>query len=167
MVCCNDFHHILHFAQSVEEDEAIVNILIAMQQESDPGHADNNSDEGNENDRYVTLNESDEEADTSKWGTRNNEIGDIMASQRHVEARITCQSPSSSKENVWWDVALREPQPTATPLSELGSPRVILRAPQQRSPEVVNLLLYFILVDCCRLTKKCGVVCECCQGRQI
>ncbi|CAI5743529.1 unnamed protein product [Hyaloperonospora brassicae] len=127
--------------QSVEEDEAIVNLLLAMQQENGPYHADDNDwEKENEKDGYVMLNESDEEVDVSKWGNRNDEAGDIMASQRHIEARIACPAPDLPKDNAWWDVAERESRVMATPLSEIGSPRVIVQTPQQCLREAVRFV---------------------------
>ena len=118
-----------------------MNLLLAMQQENGLYHADNNDwDKENEKDGYVTPNESDEEVDVSKWGNRNDEAGDIMASQRHIEARIACPAPDLPKDNAWWNVAERESRIMATPLSELGSPRVIVQTPQQCLREVGNRL---------------------------
>ncbi|KAE9047947.1 DNA polymerase zeta catalytic subunit [Phytophthora rubi] len=116
--------------ESAEEDEAIVNILLAMQQESGPDHADSDK-EGH--DGYHTPDEDDDEEDNaSKWRSRNDDIGDILASQRLVEEHAENDIPGSPKGIGWWDIAERETRPIASPLSELGSPRVVLHTPRQR-----------------------------------
>ncbi|CAI5722501.1 unnamed protein product [Peronospora effusa] len=116
--------------QSAEEDEAIVNVLLAMQQESDPDHTDSKDRGRNDSDGYNTPDDNGEEENISKWSNRNDEIGDILASQRVVEKHIASQAPTLPENNDWWDVAERESRPIVSPLSDLGSPRVVLRTPQ-------------------------------------
>ncbi|KAG6580342.1 recovery protein 3 isoform 3 [Phytophthora cinnamomi] len=119
--------------ESAEEDEAIVNILLAMQQESEPDHTVSEWDGKEEHDGYHTPDDEDgEEDNVGKWGERNDEIGDILASQRLVEEDIVSDPAFSPKGNGWWDIAERESRPIASPLSELGSPRVVLHTPLKK-----------------------------------
>ncbi|GMF09368.1 unnamed protein product [Phytophthora lilii] len=107
--------------ESADEDDAIVSILLAMQKESEKNIEWRGKEE---NDEYNASDESGDDDETfSKWGNRNDEIGDILASQRLVEEHIAKQSVGSPKRNEWWDIADGEPRPIASPLSELGSPR--------------------------------------------
>ncbi|KAL4099442.1 hypothetical protein PRIC1_007247 [Phytophthora ramorum] len=119
--------------ESVEEDDEIVSILLAMQ---DKGESEQENIEwhGNgENDGYNTPDENnDEEDDFNKGGYRNDEINDILASQRLVEEHNASQAADSPQRNGWWDIAERETRPVASPLSELGSPRVVIHTPQRR-----------------------------------
>ncbi|CAI5744244.1 unnamed protein product [Peronospora destructor] len=119
--------------QSAEEDEAIVDILVAMQQESGPDDADTKGRERNDSDGYNTPNDNGEEENIGKWSNRNDEIVDILASQRVVEKHIASQAPTLPANNGWWNVAERESRSIARPLSDLGSPRVVLRALQTHS----------------------------------
>lgn len=111
-----------------------------MQQESEPDHADGEWHGKDENNGYDTPGDNDDEEDISKWGNRNDEIGDILASQRLVEEHVASQAPGSPKDNGWRDIAERESRPIASPLSELGSPRVVLYTPRKRYHKVWSLL---------------------------
>ncbi|POM77123.1 DNA polymerase zeta catalytic subunit, partial [Phytophthora palmivora] len=120
--------------ESVEEDEAIVNILLEMQQEGKPDQVDSDWNKKRELDRYNKIDDYDNrEQDISKWDDHNGEIGDILASQRFVEKLTASQEGGSPHGNGWWDIAESISRPTASPLSELGSPRVILHTPQKRT----------------------------------
>jgi len=119
--------------ESAEEDEAIVNILLAMQQKSGSGHPHSEWHGEQALDGYDTPDDNvDESNNLSKWGTRDDEIGDILASQRLVEKHFASQEAESPEEKGWWGIAERDSRPTASPLSELGSPRVVLHTPQKR-----------------------------------
>ncbi|OWZ17640.1 DNA polymerase zeta catalytic subunit [Phytophthora megakarya] len=115
---------------SAEEDDTIVNILLEMHQGNELGQREH----GNEDlDGYNIPDEGDEEEqETIKWGDENDEIEDIMASQHIVEKHSTSQAVGSSQSKGWWNIAEHEPGPVANPLSELGSPRVIMGTPQKR-----------------------------------
>ncbi|KAG7388922.1 DNA polymerase zeta catalytic subunit [Phytophthora pseudosyringae] len=122
--------------ESAEEDEAIVNILLELQQESELDHADDEWHEKDEQNGYGTPGDNDdrdEEGRFGKWGNREDEIGDILASQRLLEEHIASRAPSSPKVNGWWDIVERESRPIASPLSELGSPRVVVPTLKRRS----------------------------------
>ena len=124
---CSNFS----FGQSAEEDEAIVNVLLAMQQESGPDHADSEDRGSNDSDGYNTLDENGEEENISKWSNQNDEIGDILASQRVVEKHLASQAPTLPENNGWWSVAEHESRPISIPLRDLGSSRVVLRHSQK------------------------------------
>ncbi|KAG2785806.1 DNA polymerase zeta catalytic subunit [Phytophthora cactorum] len=119
--------------ETAEEDEAIVNILLEMQQVGEPGHKEDEWQVKDEHDGYNTPDDNDDDEGIGKWDNRDDEIGDILASQRLVEEHNASQGTDSPKGSGWWDIAERESRPIASPLSELGSPRVILHTPNWRS----------------------------------
>ncbi|CAH0515493.1 unnamed protein product [Peronospora belbahrii] len=119
--------------QSAKEDEAIVNVLRAMQQEIDPNDAGSKGCGRNDHEGYNTPDDNDEEENVSKWSNGNDEIRDILASQRLIEQHIASDAPTSPENNAWWNVAGRDLRPFACPLGELGSPRVVLHTPLKRS----------------------------------
>ncbi|EEY64210.1 DNA polymerase zeta catalytic subunit, putative [Phytophthora infestans T30-4] len=118
------------------EDKAIVNILLEMQQESEPGHGQDEWQVKHDLDGYSTPDDNDDDRGIEQADNRNDEIGDILASQRLVEEHNASQATDSPQGNGWWDVAERESRPIASPLSELGSPRVVLRTPKTRSKQL-------------------------------
>ncbi|KAL3674721.1 hypothetical protein V7S43_000655 [Phytophthora oleae] len=117
--------------ESAEEDKAIVSILLEMQQEGDEWF------ETVEHEGYNTTDDNeDDDEDVDKWENRNNEIGDILASQRLVEEHIVHEGPDTRNGNGWWDIAERESRPLESPLSELGSPRVVLSTPRRQASKM-------------------------------
>ncbi|ETL80985.1 hypothetical protein L917_18572 [Phytophthora nicotianae] len=119
--------------KTADEDEAIVNILLEMQREGEPVHIEDEWYVKHERDGYNTPDDNDDDDGIGKWDNRNDEIGDILASQRLVEEHNTSQETGTPQVNGWWDIAGREARPIASPLSELGSPRVVLRTPKKIS----------------------------------
>eukprot|EP00644_Phytophthora_capsici_P011067 jgi/Phyca11/533853/estExt2_fgenesh1_pg.C_PHYCAscaffold_180011 len=121
--------------ESAEEDQAIVNILLEMQQEGERNDAGKEWLDTVENEGYNTTDEYEEDDEyAGKWENQNNEIGDILASQRQVEEHTVCDGPDTARNGTgWWDIAEREYRPLESPLSELGSPRVVLNTPRRRA----------------------------------
>ncbi|GMF25924.1 unnamed protein product [Phytophthora fragariaefolia] len=132
-----------------EEDEAIVNVLLEMQQDIEPDPLDKELQGEEEHERYSVIDgvyrgdDGDNNADENiiKWASRNDEISDILASQRLVEENSERDAVESPKGNGWWNIAEREARPIASPLSQLGSPRVVY-TPQRRLHKVWNLVFH-------------------------
>ncbi|KUF85933.1 DNA polymerase [Phytophthora nicotianae] len=125
--------------KTADEDEAIVNILLEMQREGEPVHIEDEWYVKHERDGYNTPDDNDDDDGIGKWDNRNDEIGDILASQRLVEEHNTSQETGTPQVNGWWDIAEREARPIASPLSELGSPRVVLRTPKKISKKPLRV----------------------------
>ncbi|RLN26472.1 hypothetical protein BBJ28_00012863 [Nothophytophthora sp. Chile5] len=132
IACCVAHSLLLPLQESDEEDEAIINILLAMQRDNELKQHELQSnwhDEGGQ-DRNIADDRNDEGG--GDWEHRQDEIGDILASQRVFERHIADQAAASPQKTEWWDVAERQPRPIAGPLSELGSPRVLFHTPSNR-----------------------------------
>ncbi|KAK1947415.1 DNA polymerase zeta catalytic subunit [Phytophthora citrophthora] len=129
--------------ESAEEDQAIVNILLEMQQDGGQDDAGGEWLETVENEGYNTTDDyEDDDEDPGNWENRDKEIGDILASQRLVEEHIVHEGPETRNGNEWWDIAEREPRPLESPLSELGSPRVILNTPRRRANKTARSIRF-------------------------
>lgn len=118
--------------ESAEEDEAIVGILLAMQQK-ESGQHNTEAPIKDEYDGYSTVDDQYDE-EYNHGNDRHNEIGDILASQRVIEEHIASQEDEANGSS-WWNVAERESKPMASPISELGSPRVIIHTPRTRKQQ--------------------------------
>ncbi|KAL7687193.1 putative DNA-directed DNA polymerase, family B, ribonuclease H-like superfamily [Plasmopara halstedii] len=110
-----------------QEDKAIVNLLLEMQQVGESNNDDNEWHDEDRHDGYITPDDNENE-DVDKFINQSDEIEDILASQQLLEEHNAGQDT----KHQWWDIAEQDSKSTASPLSELGSPRVILHTPMQR-----------------------------------
>ncbi|TDH68756.1 hypothetical protein CCR75_000141 [Bremia lactucae] len=112
-----------------KEDREIVTLLLDMQQmsESDQKKAECRQDDEHVN--YDTPNDSEHDSEgIDNLNEQHAEIGDILASQQLIVKYNTSPAVDQSTSVSWWDVAERISRAKTSPVSELGSPRVVVRA---------------------------------------
>lgn len=144
--------YILKQKTTSQEDQEIMDILIAMQKTSKPdwqeqvsilfsqsGNKESELDQDADHQRDIDDDRIDDDC-----GNSDDEIGDILASQMIVEgADSTFMTPQEDfdtkhddEKTSWWDVAENEESVSSSnPLSELGSPRIV----SQGKPSVAKV----------------------------
>jgi hypothetical protein len=119
-----------------KEDEAIVQILLAMQ-EAQPQHPAteyDTDDEHHGDDGGAT----DEEENENPF--RQDEIADILASQRIVGG-TEAETAGASPKKKWWEVGQIESSATDSFIDELGSPRLVFHKHSRQHHGKVEMAL--------------------------
>ncbi|KAF1333596.1 Recovery protein 3 isoform 3, partial [Globisporangium splendens] len=143
----------------IDEDEDIMNILLAMQTVDNPKWREKVSTIYSQAERLESSVETNFETDEERENDEpegedtGDEIGDILASQSMLandvddtssdsEQTETPEKAEAASENSapWWEVAQPESERSQNSFSEMGSPRVIFSTPRRRAHKVWRLL---------------------------